>query len=135
MQLKAHHLRSLPVLAAFFGMAACVHASPAVTPVEVWRGGDDGLTVKFADALQTAFGSSSAFALSSGKKAGTLVVNIPSNLQWKEINGRTQVLYTVDFTSVDGRKLGTMKGSCWEDSLSECAAKVTAEARKTKGSD
>ena len=44
--------------------------------VQVWCGGDDGLTLRLRDAVENAFKASSAFALSSGKRPGTLIVTI-----------------------------------------------------------
>jgi hypothetical protein len=98
------------------------------TPVEVWRGGDDGATLRLTDALEATFRASPAFVLSSGKKPGTLVVTIPTHVGWKQIGGRNQVLYTVEFTSADGRNLGTATGSCWDDALSECADQIIRDA-------
>jgi len=97
-------------------------------PVEVWGGGDDALTVKLRDALEEAFRSSADFHLSSGKKPGTLVITLPSNIGWKQVGGRTQVLYTADFAS-DGQNLGGSKGSCWDDALPKCAAQIVKDAK------
>jgi len=97
-------------------------------PVEVWGGGDDALTVRLRDALEDAFRSSADFHLSGGKKPGTLVITLPSNVGWKTVAGRTQVLYTAEFTS-DGQKLGGSKGSCWGDALAKCAAQIVKDAK------
>ena len=70
------------------------------------------------------------FALSSGGKAGTLVVTIPTNVDWRQVGKRTQVLYTVEFSSTEGRNLGVRKGSCWEDELEKCAAQIVQDAKK-----
>ncbi len=102
---------------------------PTPTLVEVWCGGDDGLTIKLRDALEDAFRSSSAFRLSSGKKPGTLLVTIPSNVEWKQFGSRTQVLYAVEFTSADDAKLGSSKGSCWDTKLEKCATQVVKDAK------
>lgn len=98
------------------------------TPVEVWRGGDDGATLRLTDALEATFRASPALVLSSGKKPGTLVVTIPTHVGWKQIGGRNQLLYTVDFTSADGRNLGTTTRACWDDALGECAAHIVKDA-------
>jgi hypothetical protein len=104
-------------------------ASPKSTLVEVWCGGDDGLTTKLRDSLENAFKSSSDFRLSEGKKPGTLTVTIPSHVGWKLVGKRTQVSYTVEFASVDNQPLGSSAGSCWEDALSTCASKIVKDAR------
>lgn len=109
---------------------ACVGAPSLAksVPVEVWRGGDDGLTSRFADALESAFRGSSAFVLSEGKKPGTLIVTIPSNVGWKQIGSRTEVHYSVTFTDTSSQAFGVSKGACWEDQLSKCAVHVLTDA-------
>ncbi len=97
-------------------------------PVEVWGGADDGLTIRLRDALKDAFRSSADFHLSSGNKPGTLVITLPSNVEWKQVGGRTQVLYTAEFAS-DGQSLGGSKGSCWDDALAKCAAQIVKDAK------
>lgn len=97
-------------------------------PVEVWGGGDDALTARLRNALEDAFRSSADFHLSSGKKPGTLVITLPSNVEWKQVGGRTQVLYTAEFAS-DGQNLGGSKGSCWDDALAKCAAQIVKDAK------
>jgi len=125
----ASHLAAM--FAASLSVVACAvsPSSAKPTPVEVWRGGDDGLTSRFADAIETAFRTSSDFMLSSGKKPGTLVVTIPTNVSWKKIGNRTQVLYTVTFTPAASQQLGASMGSCWDDALSECAGHVFRDAQ------
>jgi len=98
-------------------------------PVEVWCGGDDGLTLTLRDAMENAFKSSPDFQLNSGKKPGTLVVTIPSNVKWKQIGGRTQILYSVEFTSIQDQKLGSSTGSCWDDKVASCALKILKDAK------
>jgi hypothetical protein len=102
---------------------------PHKTPVEVWSGGDDGLTQRLKASIEKEFGSSSDFQMSVGKKPGTLIVTIPSNVMWREKSGRTQALYAIDFTSDSGRNLGTSKGKCWDDDLARCAVRIVAAAR------
>jgi len=97
-------------------------------PVEVWGGADDGLTIRLRDALKDAFRSSADFYLSSGKKPGTLVITLPSNVGWKPVGGRTEVLYTAEFAS-DGQNLGGSTGSCWDDALAKCAAQIVKDAK------
>ena len=124
---------SLDLLAAILGSALAANgaseASPATrTPVEVWRGGDDGLTLQFAAALETAFRASTGFSTSSGKQPGTLIVTIPSALAWKEVGGRVRVSFKVTYSDVASRPLGTAKAKCWEDDLEKCAANVVKRA-------
>jgi hypothetical protein len=53
---------------------------PHKTPVEVWSGGDDGLTQRLKASIEKEFESSPDFQMSEGKKPGTLIVTIPSNV-------------------------------------------------------
>ena len=98
------------------------------TLVEVWVVGDDRLTARLRDALEDAFKSSPDFRLSSGKKPGTLLVTIPSNVEWKQVGKRTKTLYTIEFSSVDNQVLGVSKGSCWDDVVMKCANKIVKDA-------
>jgi hypothetical protein len=52
-----------------------------------------------------AFNSSPDFELSSGDRPGSLVVTIPTNVDWKEIGKRTRVMYKVEFTSTENSLL------------------------------
>lgn len=108
-----------------------MHGSTAKpTPVEVWTGGDDGLTQQLRDEIENKFKSSSDFVLSSGKKAGTLIVTIPTHVGWTTKGARTHLRYSVEFSSGDGMALGKSSGPCWEDNLTECAAQTYREAKK-----
>ena len=100
-------------------------------PVEVWGGADDGLTIRLRDALKDALRSSADFHLSRGKEPGTLVITLPSNVGWKLVGGRTQVLYILEFASPDGQDLGKSMGSCWDDALTKCAAQIVKDAKIT----
>lgn len=114
-------------------LVAAVHAMQAgsarPTLVEVWSGGDDGLTQRLRVATENAFKSSPDFKVSSGKKPGTLVVTIPTHVQWKHIGGRTKVFYTVEFASAENQRIGIHKGSCWGDTITKCANQIVQNAR------
>ena len=115
----------------FSAMVTCVmNASDGnPIPVEVWRGGDDGLTLRLADALENAFTASPYFILSSGRKKGTLVVKIPTHVGCRQIGKRTRVLYKVEFAAADDQNVGGSAGSCWEDAITQCAAQVVKDAK------
>jgi hypothetical protein len=115
----------VPTVALF----AAQTASTKPTLVEFRHVGDDGLSERLADQIERAFRLSADFTLSSGRKPGTLIVTIPTNVDWKQVGGRTQVLYTVEFTSSDDHNLGSSKGSCWEGALVICAEQIVNQAR------
>ena len=105
-------------------------SSPIRTPVEVWCGGDDDLTRRVCHAAVNSFTASSDFDLvdADEKKPGTLVVTVTENVDWKEIGKRTKVYYKVAFTSFDDNKLGSAKGSCWDDDFPKCGARIMKQA-------
>jgi hypothetical protein len=124
---------TLLTLLALFLMASVVMSAGTAnpTPVEVWTGGDDGLTQRLRDEIEHKFKSSSDFVLSSGKKAGTLIVTIPTHVAWTTEGARTHLRYSVEFSSSDGTVLKKSSCSCWDDNLTECAAQTYREAQKT----
>ena len=85
-------------------------ASTKSTPIEFWHVGDDALSERLAEQTESLLMRSSDFKLSSGRKPGTLIVTIPTNVEWKRIDKRDRVRYTVEFSSTDGQKLGVRTG-------------------------
>lgn len=122
--------RVLSTFTALSIAAACATARGPVgkTPVEVWCGGDDGLTRRLCEALEAQFGASPWFVLSNGKKPGTLLVTIPTHVRWTQGGGRTRLEYAVEFASADARPLGASSGACWEDELAKCAEAINKDA-------
>lgn len=113
-----------------FLKSASLLASPKRIPIEVWSGGDDGLTQRFRVAVERTFESSAEFALSTGKKPGTVVATIPTHVQWVKQGSRTQLQYELQFTSIDESRVGDSKGRCWEDELANCTARVYRDAKR-----
>jgi hypothetical protein len=101
----------------------------APVPLEIWRRGDDGLTLRFADALEGAFRASSVFTMSSGKKPGTLVVTIPDHVEWERVGNQTKVIYTLEFSTESSGRIGSSVGTCWDDDLCPCARQALRDAR------
>lgn len=121
--------RFVTIGAAVLFLAVLGSASARKIPVEVWAGGDDGLTRRLRDTLEKRLRNSSDFTLSSGGQFGTLVVTIPTNVDWKTVGNRTQVSYVVEFTSAAKQKLGRSSGKCWEDDLDRCASRIVSDAK------
>lgn len=107
-------------------------SSAGSTPVEILRGGDDGLTVRFADALEAAFRSAPEFSFNTDTVPDTLVVTIPSNVTWIQVGDRTKVNYSIQFTTTAARLLGSSNGTCWEDQLQKCAARALEDAKAVR---
>ena len=126
------NLTRLSIIFVFLATVCPANPAPAKlspTPIEVWSGGDDALTIKLRDALENTFKTSADFRASSGKKLGTLIVTIPSNVNWQNVGRHTRILYIVEFTSSDNRKLGVSKGSCLDNEIEKCAMQVVKDAR------
>jgi uncharacterized protein (DUF1697 family) len=124
----------LAVIVLHSAASVCVadDASKGRTLVEVWRVGDDALTIKLAETIERAFGRSPDFTLSNGRKQNTLIVTIPTNVDWERSPKRGKVRSTLEFTSSDtNQKLGTSTVSCWDDALTKCAEKVVKDAKGT----
>jgi hypothetical protein len=106
---------------------------PRATRVELWRGGDDGLTVRLTDAVETAIRNSGWATLALGGESRTprtVVMTIPTNVAWQPEGKRVRVIYQVTMAGPDGRELSSTSGSCYDDELSVCAATVVAELTK-----
>lgn len=131
MQVTLRWARPSAIIAASLALTLCatVGARPKPIPIEVWSGGDDGMTARLRDEIEDAFKSSSDFTLSSGKKLGTLIISIPTHVRWKQIGGRTIVYYTITFATVDDHVIGARKGSCPDDNLSKCADQIAKDAK------
>jgi hypothetical protein len=104
--------------------------SPSPIAVEIQRGGDDGLTLRFADALRTALRRSRIFTLSSRERPAKLIFDIPRSLRWTEIDDRVQARFQVEFKRGDSRVVGTSTGTCWETNLDVCVERVISDAER-----
>jgi hypothetical protein len=98
-------------------------------PVEVWTGGDDGLTQRLVDAVRNRFERSAQFRLSPSGTPNALKVTIPTHVGWEEINGKTRVSYQMRLER-GNRLLGDSSGVCWETDLEGCANQVVETASR-----
>lgn len=96
--------------------------------VEVWRDGDIGSTVKFADALETEIYGYPRFVQSASKRPGTLIVTVTPSVERVEVGARVQSWYHVEFATHDGKSLGASSGACWTEELAKCAKRVREDA-------
>jgi hypothetical protein len=98
--------------------------------VELWIGGDDGLTQRFADALKAELQRSADFT--STKVANTafdVKMLIPSHVKWAKTERGVTVFPVVIFIGADGRFLEASTPECMEASLNVCAGRVLSDAR------
>jgi hypothetical protein len=102
-------------------------------PVAVLCNGDDGLTSRLCDQVKEIFSKSRDFTLEVANKPRILIVRIPTNVEWKKVDGRAKALYRVEFSVKDEHDVRTSAGSCREDDLKSCAAKIFVGARNRAG--
>jgi hypothetical protein len=112
-------------LAALFAAAAA--NEPARVPVELWTGGDDALTQRFAAAVRGAIAASATFD-SAAAGQGKLRMEIPTHLYWQKAQERIHFQYVVILVASDGRYVGNSIGGCWESDMDDCANRVVADA-------
>lgn len=124
---------ALALIPAALATSSLAHAqapgagAAAPVPVEIQRGGDDGLTLRFAAALETAFRASPRFAVEPHGTSDPLRAIIPTHVGWESVGGRIQVSYRVELER-GGRRLAAPEGRCWESELNRCAGQVVAAA-------
>jgi hypothetical protein len=93
-------------------------------PIEIWRGGDDGATIKFSEAIKAALAASHEFVLSHGNKPGTIFVTIPTNVRWRQVGEREEISYVIELMQKSPRRTERFSGSCWLDELVVCADQI-----------
>ncbi len=113
--------RSIPATAAF---GTPLH-------VDIRRGGDDGLTLRFAEALEAAFHDSELLTLIGERKSGTWIVTIPTHVGWTQIGDRTRMSYRVELTETGSQRVTEKSGLCWDDDLVGCAKRLAREVEWT----
>lgn len=96
-------------------------------PVEVWTGGDDGLTLRLADAVRSEFKQSARYTEAASSTANALRVTIPTHVRSDDVDGRARVTYSVRFDRAE-RRIGETNGTCWSDELNACARLVLEQA-------
>jgi hypothetical protein len=97
--------------------------------VEVRCGGDDNLTQGVCRNVYNEFASTADFVITDEDNTATLIVYIPTNVNWKQRGKRTRVFYKVEFLSNNEKQLSKKKGECWDDDFKTCASQVLKHAR------
>ena len=98
-------------------------------PVEVWCGGDDGLTQKVCDATEQAFRTVHDFPLRKAEQIAKFKVVIAPNVEWKKVQGRLQILYAIELRDTNDKEIGRFDGSCWESKVRACGTQILASTR------
>jgi len=105
---------------------AVLVASPALaaTPVELWKGGDDGLTNRAYDVLEKTFGGAADFSLARSGE-GVLKVEITNHLRSDAVL-RVTAPYAI---SRAGTAPLVGEAACTEATLPVCADKILSATR------
>lgn len=115
---------------------AATHERPAAgyakeaerVPVEVWTGGDDGLTQRLAEVVRQEFRTSAGFSLvDSGSAPRALRVIIPTHVEWRDVGSKTRLTYRLELER-GGHRSKASSGNCWEAELATCARQVVEAA-------
>ena len=115
---------ALALLAGGVARGQSAPAQKPPTPLEFWHDGNDPLSDRLADAVDTAFAHSQDFIPSSGKKPGSLLVELTANVVAKPAGKRARVSYTVNYSNTYGHQISTSSGSCWDHQLEICADQI-----------
>lgn len=124
-------MQIIMLLVTFFCLGSAFQEAPNQSRlvVVVRCGGDDNLTQGVCRNVYNEFSSSPDFATTDEENDVTLIVYIPTNVNWKEREKRIRVFYIVEFLSNNEKRLSKKKGECWEDDLKTCAIQVIKHAR------
>jgi hypothetical protein len=126
--MRATFIAVLVLAAALSAAPAMAGANAKSVPVEIWRGGDDGLSIKLSEAVERGLVASGKFVLSRGKKPGTLLITFPHHVDGVPDGERVSVGYEVTFSAPDNRILGAVKSGCHEDELTVCVDEIVGTA-------
>ena len=114
-----------------FAAAMSAQAAPEPVHVQIWTGGDDGLTQRLRDALETGIRKSGVFQLvnSEGMKADDFVILIPGHVAWEKTATGTVVTAKAQFSRAD-HPIDEVSVTCREETLRACAAQIVGSAKK-----
>ncbi|WP_044560502.1 hypothetical protein [Azospirillum sp. B4] len=105
----------------------------APTQVEVLRNGDDDVTGALATAVAQAFARDADFVLSSGNRAGSLLVVVQSPTAAARAGIHYKLAFPIRYASVQGQTLGFTEVTCQENTLNKCADQAVAAAGPAAG--
>jgi hypothetical protein len=105
---------------------------PQRTLVELWAVGDDGLSLRFADAVREEFRQSDRFSLVAVRgNTEALKVIIPENVRPEPVGTRMRATYRLELER-GGTRLVAKGGSCWATELRQCAQQVMQTVAATR---
>jgi hypothetical protein len=99
-------------------------SSPKDTVACVWRRGDDGLTVKFAERLEYRIRATQGLILGDCQEGSSLIVRIPSSLRWSVVASEVEVFAEVNVSAPRLKSPITLRARCSENEINECADSI-----------
>jgi hypothetical protein len=106
--------------------------SRLTTPVEVWTGGGDALTLRLRDELERTFKQTADLPLAT-KGTAVYKILIPTHVGWEQVGNKTKILYTIKVLRMNNAEVGSFKGTCWDSALGPCATQILNRARELLG--
>jgi len=100
-------------------------------PVDVLCNGDDGLTGKVCDSTKKAFSAARDFPLAKAGETAKYEIVIATNVRWKKVWGRIQILYEIELRSEGEKEIGRFKGTCWESKVRACGTQILESTRSS----
>jgi hypothetical protein len=98
--------------------------------VEVWRGGDDGLTIRFGEALEAALNGSPVFFAVSITTPEATRLTIEHNLRSLGRGDNAKAAFLITLSTRDRVLMGAIPGQCRQRALESCAARVISRAEE-----
>ena len=113
-------------------LVACVSAPATDTPIPVdfWRVGDDGLTQRFAEALQQRLRASGRYRLITAGEHAEIVITITDHARPVTFGGVDYFRYDVTFGRDADTIFGRSAGRCMRRQMSDCARRIVAELER-----
>lgn len=113
------------ILPLFLASATVANASaePLRTPVSVDLVGDDGLTNKLRDSIETALKNNLDLRPAVAGDRNIVSITSGSNVDWYKLGGRTVVIYTVHVFHGGGSGEPNV-GICYESGINKCVSDI-----------
>ena len=118
--------RIFAVVASAAFVAGCATSLPR--SVQVYSGGDDGLSNHLVEALNKKIATSALTSVESAESA-VLHIFFVSNARWEEVGPDIKVMYTVRFVGPVHARRSMISGSCMEKNMEVCADQIIKAAR------
>lgn len=101
----------------------CSHRTQPPVAVCVWRGGDDGLTVRLADKLEQTIRATPPLMLGSCRLHGEPTITLP-HVAWEKEKESVHVTARFIISGLHLSQPMAMEARCADDRLSDCATEI-----------